>query len=158
MLAELQPLIITEFLRNLLQANSSLFSILIPTLTVELGVRASTIYAWFNGQGDVPLRHLSAIIRTARNIGYDLQPFRSLLNGLFNPLNPEPKSLRQYQSDILILLGQIEEQNLHDEHDLTARESIKIMELSQRLLDLGNSFQQILIRNALLNDNHKNKM
>ncbi len=155
MIATVQPLVITEFLSTLLQANSALWSILIPTLAVELGVRQSTIYAWFNGNGDIPLRHLSTIITQALKLGYDLSPFSQLLTALFNQQRNTLKSLTHFQNEILISLVEMRKQRIDNENDLTARESVEVMSLAQNLIDLGKSLQQILVRNALITKEKK---
>lgn len=144
MVAVLHPMVITEFLRALLQAQDVLYSIFIPALAADLNIRPSTIYSWFNGHGDLPLRHLTAVIRIASHLGYDMSPLRDLLAALFEA-PPLQKPLRSLQGEALILLGRLEEQNLTD-GDLNTADATRIMELSGRLQVLSRHLQQTVIR------------
>jgi hypothetical protein len=144
MIANINPMVITEFLRALLQANDVLYSIFIPTLAAELSIRPSTVYSWFNGHGDLPLRHLAAVVRNASHLGYDLFPLRDLISALFDA-PPLEKPLRSLQGEALILLGRLQEQNLTDEN-LNAADATQIMELSGRFQSLSRHLQQSVIK------------
>lgn len=144
MIANINPMVITEFLRALLQAKAPLYEIFIPALAADLGIRPSTIYSWFNGHGDLPLRHLTAAVRIAAHLGYDLSPLRDLILGLFEPPQIE-KPLRLLQGEALILLGRLQEKNL-TEDNLIAADATQIMELSGRLQTLSRQLQQSVIR------------
>ena len=153
--ADVHPMIITEFFRALLQADAALYSIFIPTLAQETGVRLSTVYAWFNGNGDLPLKHLTTSIRIAARLGYDLAPLRDLLAALFD--KPPDKPLPELKREALILLGRVEEQNITTESDMNSRDSAAMMELARRFLDLGRGMQGAMIRRMVNNSKQKGR-
>jgi hypothetical protein len=142
----------TSFIRAFALADSAKYSLLIPLLATVLGRKATTVYGWFENNGDIGLRYLPTVLDAMHTVGYPMAIVRDWFAGLFCKYEGSPRSIAEVNRSLLHLVVEVDKAGIEDVEDLNSMEVVKVMQIGTEAGELAAEFKQNAMMKTTIHD------